>query len=154
DSVRPGTIKLFPGSCLEVLRTFQESTYSAIVTSPPYCNRYDYTRTYALELAMLDVDEQALTALRQRMLSCTVENRPKDLLVLNPSWEAAITATRGQAALQAVLAYLEKLREAGELNNPGIPRMVRGYFCELACVIWESARVLRPGSFMFVVNDN
>jgi len=45
------------------------------MTSPPYCNRYDYTRTYALELALLGIDEQGLLRLRQEMLSCTVENR-------------------------------------------------------------------------------
>jgi DNA modification methylase len=57
DEVRPGIIKLIPGSCLDVLPSLSDGTYSAIITSPPYCNRYDYTRTYALELAALDVDE-------------------------------------------------------------------------------------------------
>ncbi len=50
------------------------------MTSPPYCNRYDYTRTYVLELALLGIDEQGLLRLRQEMLSCTVENRTKGLL--------------------------------------------------------------------------
>lgn len=27
--------------------------YNAVITSPPYCNRYDYAGTYAIELALL-----------------------------------------------------------------------------------------------------
>ena len=40
------------------------------------------------------------------------------------------------------------------LNNSGIPRMVRGYFYEMACVIGECARVLKPNARLFMVNDN
>lgn len=32
--------------------------------------------------------------------------------------------------------------------------MVRGYFYEMACIIAESARVLRPGAPLIMVNDN
>ncbi|MCY4240851.1 MAG: hypothetical protein OXD36_03815, partial [Rhodobacter sp.] len=42
---------LLNGSCLEVLRTVPDGAFDMVVTSPPYANRYDYTRTYALELA-------------------------------------------------------------------------------------------------------
>jgi DNA modification methylase len=154
DAVSPGTIKLIAGSCLDVLPSLSKSMYSAIITSPPYCNRYDYTRTYALELAILDVDEVELTELRQKMLSCTVENRAKDLLEINAAWAKAVDAANSQAVLQAVLKYLDGMKEAGQLNNPGIARMVRGYFYEMACVVWECARTLRKGGVLFMVNDN
>lgn len=124
------------------------------MTSPPYCNRYDYTRTYALELALLGADEHELSALRQAMLSCTVENRAKDLLAINPAWRTAIDAADNQPLLQAILRYLFRQRELGLLNNDGIPRMVRGYFYEMACVIAEAARLLKPGAPFFMVNDN
>lgn len=149
-----GEIKLYYGSCLNILPTLQRNFYNAVFTSPPYCNRYDYTRTYALELALLGVNEQGLVNLRQQMLSSTVENRTKDLLTLNSDWINAITAADQQELLQTVLRYLEQQRECGELNNNGIPRMVRGYFYEMACVIAESFRVLRPGAFLIMVNDN
>lgn len=142
------------GSCLEIMPELLADTYDAIVTSPPYCNRYDYTRTYALELALLGVDETELASLRQAMLSCTVENRAKDLLSMNPGWHAAIAAADGQQLLQAILAYLDDQRKCGVLNNNGIPRMVRGYFYEMACVIAESARVLKTGAPLLMVNDN
>jgi DNA modification methylase len=88
------------------------------------------------------------------MLSCTVENRAKDLLALNPKWKVAIAAADEQRLLQSILAYLESQKELDLLNNDGIPRMVRGYFYEMACVIAECARVLRSGRPLLMVNDN
>ena len=46
------------------------------------------------------------------------------------------------------------MKENGNLNNTGIPRMVRGYFYEMACVIFEFARVLKPNAPLIMVNDN
>ena len=149
-----GNIYLFKGSCLDVMPTLPDNSYDAIVTSPPYCNRYDYTRTYALELALLGVGEQEIARLRQEMLSCTVENRAKDLLKINPDWTNAIAAADGQELLQAILQYLENEKAQGRLNNNGIPRMVRGYFYEMACVIAECARIMKSGVPLFMVNDN
>ena len=91
-----------------------EGEYDAIITSPPYCNRYDYTRTYALELALLGM-ERGLVNLRQTMLSCTVENRAKDLLQFNPKWTNAIAAADEQELLQAILSYLENQKSQGLL---------------------------------------
>jgi DNA modification methylase/8-oxo-dGTP pyrophosphatase MutT (NUDIX family) len=149
-----GKIRLHNGSCLEIMPALPAGRYDALITSPPYCNRYDYTRTYALELALLGVGEKEISALRQDMLSCTVENRAKDLLKINAAWRPAIEAADGQRLLQAILAYLEGERDARRLNNSGIPRMVRGYFYEMACVVAESARVLKPGAPLIMVNDN
>jgi DNA modification methylase len=149
-----GDVRLYCGSCLNIMPTFLENSYDAVVTSPPYCNRYDYTRTYALELALLGIGEKGISRLRQEMLSCTVENRAKDLLKINPGWTNAIAAADSQVLLQAILYYLEKEKAEGRLNNNGIPRMVRGYFYEMACIIGECARVLKPKAPLFMVNDN
>jgi DNA modification methylase len=149
-----GDIILHEGSCLEILQTLKDDTYKTIITSPPYCNRYDYTRTYALELALLGTDEYKLRDLRQKMISCTVENRAKDLILMNSDWKDAIKITDDQEVLQEILRYLEDLKKQDKLNNTGIPRMVRGYFYEMACVIKECHRVLKPDGYMFMVNDN
>lgn len=155
ESIDPGShIQLYHGSCLDILPMLPSKSYDIIITSPPYCNRYDYTRTYALELALLGVDERQLVELRQRMISCPVENRVKNLLTMNPEWKDAIAITNQQKLLQAILCYLECQKEEKKLNNNGIPRMVRGYFYEMACVIAECARVLKSGSFLFMVHDN
>ena len=42
----------------------------------------------------------------------------------------------------------------GSLNNNGIPRMARGYFYEMACVIAECSRVLKSNAPLIMVNDN
>jgi len=149
-----GHVLLREGSCLRLLPKLRAKSYDCLITSPPYCNRYDYTRTYALELALLGVDEMGLRDLRQEMLSCTVENREKDLLALNPKWKAAIDIADSQELLHGILSYLDSQRQLDLLNNNGIPRMVRGYFYELACVIQECARVLKPGAPLIMVNDN
>jgi DNA modification methylase len=149
-----GQICLYDGSCLQILPTLPDSTYDAVMTSPPYCNRYDYTRTYALELALLGVDEQGLASLRQEMISCTVENRAKDLLHINPQWAIPLAVVDDQELLQAILKYLADQKAQGNLNNNGILRMVRGYFYEMACVIAECGRVLKPNTMLFMVNDN
>jgi DNA modification methylase len=149
-----GRIRLYDGSCLRILPTLPDSTYDAVVTSPPYCNRYDYTRTYALELALLGIGKQELVRLRQEMISCTVENRAKDLLRINPQWVTPLAVVNNQELLQTILKYLEDQKAQGNLNNNGIPRMVRGYFYEMACVIAECARILKPNATLFMANDN
>lgn len=152
--VKQGKIHLYDGSSLDIMPKLMNGEYDAIITSPPYCNRYDYTRTYALELALLGADEKGLINLRQTMLSCTVENRAKDLLKINPEWINAIAAADGQELLQAILKYLETQKAQGLLNNNGIPRMVRGYFYEMACIIAECARVMKSNAPLIMVNDN
>ncbi len=154
---KAGAIDLRIGSCLDILPSLPENSFDAVVTSPPYCNRYDYTRTYALELAMLGVGEEYLKSLRQTMISCTVENREKQGLGNSTdagAWEKITRAVDAQEVLSKVTRYLEQCREEKVLNNTGIPRMVRNYFKELALVISECGRVLKPGSPLIMVNDN
>jgi len=149
-----GNIRLYESSCLEQLPKLNRNSFKAIITSPPYCNRYDYTRTYALELAMLGVDEGNLKTLRQKMLSCTVENKEKDLLAFDSTWERVLNVAKGQKLLQAILTYLQHLKEQDQLNNDGILRMIRGYFYEMSCVIYECSRIIQRGGYFFMVNDN
>lgn len=147
-------VNLIKASCLDALPSLEASSYNAIITSPPYCNRYDYTRTYALEHALIGITEEKLVELRQKMLTCTVENRAKDMLEINPKWNKAILASDNQKLLQQILEYLEQQRIQRKLNNTGIPRMVKGYFYEMSCVIQECLRVLKNKGVMFMVNDN
>lgn len=154
DDVLAGNVCLYNGSCLDVLPKLESGIYSGIMTSPPYCNRYDYTRTYALEHALLGVDEFELAKLRQAMVSCTVENRAKKLLALNRGWQTAVDICDKIPLLQEILNYLDYKKANKELNNNGIARMVRGYFYEMACVIQECYRVLNKRGVMFMVNDN
>ncbi len=157
DAAPAGAIHLLTGSCLDILPTLNAACFDGIVTSPPYANRYDYTRTYALELAMMGVDEAGIRRLRQAMLSCTVENKAKSYLETHypaEQYQAAMQAFETQEVLQQLLAYLDVCKANGTLNNTGIPRMIRGYFAEMALVIFQCARVLKPGAPFVMVNDN
>lgn len=152
-----GKIELIEGSCLREMPRLRAKSFGGLVTSPPYCNRYDYTRTYALELALLGVDENSIKTLRQTMLSCTVENKEKtglDQVFARGRFQAAFEAFESQEMLQLVLAYLDQCRADGSINNTGIPRMVRNYFLESALLIADSARILRSGAPLVMVNDN
>ena len=151
-----GNIDLMAGSCLTVLPSMTDDSFDGLITSPPYCNRYDYTRTYALELAFLGIDEVAIKELRQTMLSCTVENRPKANLAKRQMnlFKDAMKAFSEQTILRSILDYLEECRKDGSINNTGIPRMVCNYFLEMSLVIFESARILKEGAPFVMVNDN
>ncbi|MDR2096596.1 MAG: site-specific DNA-methyltransferase [Treponema sp.] len=153
-SKEKGEIKIIGGSCLLRLPEIHDNSMDLIITSPLYCNRYDYTRIYALELAMLGIDEYGLLNLRQEMLSCTVENREKDLLAINNSWNDVLYYVKNHPLLQSILEYLNFQRKEKLLNNNGIPRMIKGYFYEMACVIYEMFRVLQKNGTVVMVNDN
>jgi len=150
------------GSCLTELPRFPDASFNLVVTSPPYCNRYDYTRTYALELAFLRYGEKAVKNLRQSLLSCTVENKTKrDQLALEycsrnqeNRYRVAVNSFTDQRALHEVLGLLYQAREKGKLNNSNIPNMVENYFFEMNLVIHELSRVLAPGGRIVMVNDN
>ncbi len=153
--------ELVKGNTLLVLPTLDPDQFAAVITSPPYCNRYDYTRTYALELAYLGVGDEIFD-LRQSQLSCTVENRPK-LDILREHYERLGQADRLARALQVVHGHpafieinqaLSTRWERGEINNKGVLRMVEQYFTELTLVFAELFRTCRSGAYVAFVNDN
>lgn len=91
------------------------------------------------------------------MVSCTVENREKLELQANFDphlFDRAKKAFQGQELLRRILNYLDARKNAKLLNNNGIPRMVGNYFREMALVIFECARLLKPGAPLVMVNDN
>ena len=149
--------RIVHGSALTELAKLADASVGLTVTSPPYANRYDYTRTYALELAWLGHDQAAFTALRQALISATVENRSKEDWLAREYARPAIAAqakraVAAQAALQEVLQALRARR--AELSNPHVIRLVENYVSEMAVVIAELARVTRPGGRVVMVNDN
>ncbi len=155
-------IKLLEGSCLEILPKLDSGSIDLVITSPPYCNRYDYTRTYALELMFLNCDSNRIKELRQTMLSCTVENKDKIAYLENlysrnkniSAYKNIINVFNNQKALHEVLGILDGLSARRELNNGNIPKMVRNYFYEMCFTIFEISRLMRKGGYFVMVNDN
>jgi len=155
-------VRVIEGSSLIELPKSPAERFDVVLTSPPYCNRYDYTRTYALELAFCGNGEKEVKRLRQTLLSATVENKSKrtELSALyaqlgaTPRYRAIEAAYDRQAALQEVLKALFSARDRGELSNPNVPDLVANYFLEMAQVVFEFARVLKGGGCVIMVNDN
>lgn len=130
-------------SCLDVLPCLPSEEFAGVITSPPYANRYDYTRTYALELAYLGLSDSEIKRLRQTMLSATVENRQKDIT-------AYPDITRFTAR---IIAPVLKTVSATVLNNRRVTAMLQWYCEEMACVIQELHRIITPGGYCVMVND-
>ncbi len=159
---RSGNQRLIQATVLEILPRQRADQFDAVITSPPYCNRYDYTRTYALELAYLGMTNDEVIALRQSMISCTVENRSKlsgirelyKKLGRLHDFERVSEVLSNNGALQEILAALKIRSRRREVNNHGIISMVEGYFTELAFVTHELFRVCKPGASVGIVNDN
>ena len=146
------------GSSLELLQDIPSDSIDLVLTSPPYANRYDYTRTYALELAWLGYDQRGFSDLRQRMLTATVENKPKRTWLRNrycgnlAILDKTFAMYRSQGAVHEVLSILNG--HASELGNRHVIRLIEGYFLEMAVIVAELGRIVRPGGSVVMVNDN
>ena len=151
---------LISGSCLYKLQDLKSESVNLVITSPPYCNRYDYTRTYALELAFTGVDDKKIKELRQTLLSATVENKSKyaDLKSLYirkgklEQFERIVEVHKNHPVLSEIITNLNNCRDI--LNNKNIPGMINNYFFEMNFVINELARTLKTKGKIIMVNDN
>ena len=160
-SIPPSKQTLIEGNTLYALPIMEPDRFTAVITSPPYANRYDYTRTYALELAYLGIGEE-IFRLRQRLLSCTVENRSKleeleefyNSVGQNERYTNVATIINNNAALNEINQALQIRNNRGEINNSGVLTMIDQYFTELTFVFAELYRVCRSKALVAFVNDN
>lgn len=155
-------IDFVPRSVLYELPLVEDGKLKGVITSPPYCNRYDYTRTYALELVYLGLGEQEIKEMRQGLLSCTVESKSKidklkdyySSIGQSERFDYIYTTIKQNKAFAEVMEALAMRKENGDLNNNGVIRMVEGYFTELAFIYAELYRACKPGAMVAFVNDN
>jgi DNA modification methylase len=161
NGFKPHKVNIIEGSCLSELPKFDDDFFDFTVTSPPYCNRYDYTRTYALELVYLGNNTDQVRNLRQAMLSCTVENKEKVEFLKQfyfsigktETFEKVIEVYNNSDAMTEVNSVLNELNKLEKLNNNNIARMVKNYFLEMCFVIYEMARITKSGGYCIMVND-
>lgn len=155
-------MEFIQASVLYQLPELRENFLTGVITSPPYCNRYDYTRTYALELVYLGLGEQDVKELRQSLLSCTVENHSKineleryyHHIGQIERFHYICGKIRENAAFNEIMHALDERKRNGDLNNNGVIRMVEGYFTELAFIYAELYRICKTGAMVAFVNDN
>lgn len=120
---------------------FESNSFSAVITSPPYPNRHDYTRVYLLELIIGFIDTQEdIKTLRYHSVRSHVEARRKFIV---EDYDPPNT-------LNIILKRLEET----SLPNREIIKMLEGYFEDMHLVLKEIKRLLRPnGKIAFVIGD-
>jgi tRNA G10 N-methylase Trm11 len=116
-----------------------DSSVDAVITSPPYPNRHDYTRVFAVELELGFGLGDTVKDLRYQALSSHPEARPRE----RPA---------GYAEPETLH---RRIREVTAEHPDGrIPRMLRGYFEDMFAVLSEVRRVLvSGGGAAFVVGN-
>jgi DNA modification methylase len=110
-----------------------------IITSPPYLNRYDYSRIYSLELCLAFCkDFNELKQVRHSLLRSHIESRE---------------APTNDVKHPALIEVLDNLK-GQNLNNPRIPVMIKGYFEDMNLAIKELYKVCQPGARVALVVGN
>lgn len=115
--------------------------YDAILTSPPYPNRHDYTRIYELELLVGFINNnRSLKFLRYETLRSHVEAKKKYEVdnYVRPS------------LLEEKIIELHKR----ELNNTKIISTLYGYFEDMYLCLKEMSDVLKEGKCIGLVVSN
>ena len=113
---------------------------NVVITSPPYLNRYDYTRSYVLELCFHFVkNHDELKKIRFEILRSHIECK-----------EQKNDTESNHPAVTEILKKLNSL----DLNNPRIPIMVAAYFTDMKKVIQELSLSLNDKAKIILVVDN
>ncbi len=155
-------LNFIESNALYELPKLESELLNGVITSPPYCNRYDYTRTYALELAYLGITDEKIKKLRQELLSCTVENKPKidyireNYIALGKEndFNQIMKIVENNKTLVEINNSLNERSKNGDINNKGVLRMINGYFLELTFIYAELYRLCKKGAKVAFVNDN
>ena len=114
--------------------------YSAVITSPPYPNRHDYTRVFGVELMFAFLDWEETRQLRYQSFHSHPESRP-----VRPDF--------GDYKQPRHLSQtISSLRDV--TADPRVPRMIEGYFQDLYLSLRETRRVIKKGARVAFVVGN
>lgn len=115
--------------------------FDAVITSPPYPNRHDYTRIYSLEMAFDFVStNDELKKIRYETIRSHVEAKKK----------YEITGYKKPEILDNLI---EEIRKNGT-NNPQVSGMIEGYFEDMYLALSEISRCLKTGCKVGLVVSN
>lgn len=115
-------------------------TYSAVITSPPYPNRHDYTRVFGVELMFAFLDWEETRELRYQSFHSHPESRP-----VRPDFEAYRRPRRLSRAISKIRRGTADAR---------VPRMIEGYFQDMYLTLGEIRRVSKRRAHIALVVGN
>lgn len=117
-----------------------EDTFSAVITSPPYPNRHDYTRVFGVELMFGFLDWEQTKNLRYQSFESHPESHPQ-----RPDYNDYVEPK----GLSNVLKRLEKSTVDKRMLG-----MIKGYFIDIHLSLREVKRVCKPkAKIAFVVGN-
>ena len=114
----------------------RNDTYTAVITSPPYPNRHDYTRVFGVELMFGFLNWEENRSLRYQSFHSHPEARPE-----RPPAEDYVAPARLDRSIE-------------HLRDGRLRRMLRGYFLDMYLCLRELARVCRDGAKVALVIGN
>lgn len=118
-----------------------KALFDAVITSPPYLNKHDYTRLFAPELSLLGLSTNAeLINLRYRTVRSHVEARPH-------------RRRRGflpSRVLSDIIAFVQE--RAFDSNR--IPRLICGYFEDMFDLLKVCSMSLKSRGYLCLVVSN
>lgn len=124
------------------LRARQPALHSgcqALITSPPYPNRHDYSRVFQIELLTLGLQEEDVFELRHNSLRSHVEAR----------------APKGsEYPFVMPVALVDVLDSLPEEVDKRIAPMLQGYFEDMSVVLHSAYELLSPGGKLALVVGN
>ncbi|MEW6230600.1 MAG: hypothetical protein AB1700_21355, partial [Bacillota bacterium] len=107
-------------------------TFTAVITSPPYPNRHDYTRVFGVELMLAFLDWHGTRQLRYQSFHSHPEARPSRPIA--ECYRQPIALTEAVSRIRA-----------GPIDRR-IPAMLEGYFLDMYLALSEIRRVCRSGA--------
>lgn len=114
--------------------------YTAIITSPPYPNRHDYTRVFGVELLYGFLNWEQMRKVRYQSIHSHPESRPR-----RPLHDDYVPP-------YGLRATLKRMRDAA--LDPKILKMLEGYFLDMHLCLKECRRVAKArAKIAFVVGN-
>ena len=113
----------------------RSESVDAILTSPPYPNRHDYSRIFHIDLLLMGLREEEIFRLRKRSLRSHVEaaRPPAPLLPFDDSVPPKLDHL--QSALTAIPTSADRR----------LLPLLKGYFSDIYQSLQETHRILKPG---------
>jgi DNA modification methylase len=132
-------LKLLEGDSRTRLKRLKENSYDLVVTSPPYLNSFDYSDVYRPEMFVggFTNSNDELRCIRLQTLRSHVQ----------VNWDPASEIS--SSMLPPILSQLKERED--KLWDKRLVSMVQAYFSDMANILKECGRVVRPNGQAWIV---